>query len=78
MDEIIFYSLIACLVCFFLLFFKPFRDLLVGILGAKSLWGGVIGLIRGWFSAHYDVIRNFAPRDVIYPSVANKKSTRID
>lgn len=77
-ENLIFYGLIILAGVLVLMFIKPFREFVLAIAGASSFWGMVWGFFMSILKAHGEVLRNFAPRDVIYPSLKNKKATRLD
>lgn len=78
MSETLYYSMIALVAVAFLMLFRPFRDFILGLAGAKSVWGLVwSGLAVVWLS-HWTVLRNFMPRNFVLPTLDDRKTTNAE
>lgn len=78
MSETLYYSMIALGVLVFLMLFRPFREFVLGIVGAKSVWGLVWSGLSVVLLAHWTVLRNFMPRNFVLPTLDNRKTTNAE
>lgn len=77
-ENFIFWLFVGFIGLLLLMIFKPIRELVLSIFGAKSVWGLLWALVAEVFVAHWTVIRNFLPRSVIYPSLDTKRTTNAE
>lgn len=65
------YLIVFALVFFVLVIFPPTRNLLFSIMKGPLLWilGLVVSLATKLYKDHVLILRNFAPRRVIFPSL---------
>lgn len=78
MDQTLYYLMIASIVLITLLVFRPIREFVLGIFGAKSVWGLVWSAISVVLVAHWTVLRNFMPRNFIMPTLDDRKTTNAE
>lgn len=78
MSETLYYLLIGVAVLMVLMLFAPFRVSLLSLFGAKTAWSLVWSLVSVVLLAHWTVLRNFAPRDVVLPTLDNRKVTNAE
>lgn len=78
MSETLYYLMVAMGVVALLMFFRPFRGFVLGIVGAKSVWGLVWSGLSIVLLAHWTVIRNFLPRSFVLPTLDDRKTTNAE
>lgn len=78
MSETLYYTMIALGVAAILMFFRPFRVLVLGFVGAKSVWGLIWSAISVIWLSHWIVLRNFMPRSFVLPTLDDRKTTNAE
>lgn len=75
MSDYSFYLLMAAVVIGAALIFAPTRAILGAIFGDKGILHPLWSLVSAVGRAHVVVVKNFAPRTIIYPTLENKART---
>lgn len=78
MDQTLYYMMVASIVLVILLVFKPIREFVLAIFGAKSVWGLVWSAISIVLVAHWTVLQNFMPRNFVMPTLDDRKTTNAE
>lgn len=78
MSEILYYTIVGAVVVMVLMLFRPFRALVLGIVGAKSVYGLLWSIVSTILVAHWTVLRNFMPRSFVLPTLDDRKTTNAE
>lgn len=78
MSETLYYLMIGLGAMAILMFFRPFRQFVLGLVGAKSVWGLVWSAVSVIFISHLTVLRNYLPRGFVLPTLDDRKTTNAE
>ena len=78
MSETFYYLMIGAIVLGVLMIFKPIREFILAIFGAKSVWGLLWSAFAVVLVSHWTVLRNFMPRNFVLPTLDNRKTTNAE
>lgn len=78
MDQTLYYLMVGLIVLVVLMVFKPIRDLILGIFGAKSVWGLLWSAASVVIVAHWVILKNFMPRNFVMPTLDDRKTTNAE
>lgn len=78
MSETLYFGMIGLVIVVLLMIFKPFRQLILGIFGAKTIYGLIWSFVATVSIAHWVVLRNFMPRNFVLPTLDDRKTTNAE
>lgn len=78
MSESLYFLTIGLVAVVLLMFFRPFRQFILGLVGAKSIWGMLWSVVASVFVAHWVVLKNFMPRSFVLPTLDDRKTTNAE
>lgn len=78
MSETIYYLMIGTIVLVMLMFFRPVREFILAMAGAKSVWGLLWSATAVVLVAHWTVLNNFMPRNFVMPTLDDRKTTNAE
>lgn len=78
MSQTLYFGMIGLIIVAVLMFFGPFRQFVLAIFGAKSIWSLLWSFFTSLFTAHWTVLKNFLPRSVVYPTLDDRKTTNAE
>ncbi len=78
MSETVYYLMVGGVLLVFLMIFQPFRQFVLGVVGAKSVWGMFWSIVASILIAHWVVLKNFLPRNFVLPTLDDRKTTNAE
>jgi hypothetical protein len=78
MDKTLYYLMVGVIILAVLMVFKPIRDFILAIFGAKSVWTLLWSAISVVIVAHWVVLKNFMPRSFVLPTLDDRKTTNAE
>lgn len=78
MSETLYYLMVGLGVTVLLMFFRPIREFILGLLGARSVWGLLWSALSIVLISHWTVLRNFLPRGFVLPTLDDRKTTNAE
>lgn len=78
MSETLYYLMVGLVALALLMFFRPVREFVLGLVGAKSVWSLAWSMLSVVWLAHRTVLVNFLPRTFVLPTLDDRKTTNAE